>query len=58
MEVPDAEAKPLVKRLKDEHGAHPVFVDDELADKHYNGFSSMCFLPTLLGYICHHICRY
>ena len=41
LEVPDVEAKPLVKRLKDEYGAVPVFVDDELADKHYNGFSSM-----------------
>lgn len=52
LEVPDAEAKPLVKRLKDEHGAHPVFVDDELADKHYNGFSSMYFLLNLPGHIC------
>ncbi|KAK6592533.1 glycosyltransferase family 20 [Botrytis cinerea] len=46
LEVPDAEAKPLVKRLKDEHGAHPVFVDDELADKHYNGFSN-CSQKTI-----------
>ncbi|TGO64983.1 hypothetical protein BOTNAR_0082g00250 [Botryotinia narcissicola] len=45
LEVPDAEAKPLVKRLKDEHGAHPVFVDDELADKHYNGFSNSILWP-------------
>lgn len=47
LEVPDAEAKPLVKRLKEEYGAHPVFVDDELADKHYNGFSSMYYLPPI-----------
>jgi trehalose 6-phosphate synthase len=26
--------------LKDEYGAIPVFVEDELADRHYNGFSS------------------
>ncbi|KAF7943462.1 hypothetical protein EAE96_011388 [Botrytis aclada] len=45
LEVPEAEAKPLVKRLKDEHGAHPVFVDDELADKHYNGFSNSILWP-------------
>ncbi|ESZ96813.1 alpha,alpha-trehalose-phosphate synthase [Sclerotinia borealis F-4128] len=45
LEVPDAEAKPLVKRLKDEYGAHPVFVDDELADKHYNGFSNSILWP-------------
>jgi len=40
LEVPEAEAAPMVKRLKDEHGAVPVFIDDELADRHYNGFSS------------------
>ena len=40
LEVPEAEVEPLVKRLKDEYGAVPVFVEDELADRHYNGFSS------------------
>jgi trehalose 6-phosphate synthase len=40
LEVPDAEAGPMVKRLKEEYNAHPVFIDDELADRHYNGFSS------------------
>lgn len=45
LEVPEAEAGPMVQRLKDEYGAVPVFVDDELADRHYNGFSSMPLLP-------------
>lgn len=40
LEVPKDEAGPLVDRLKKEYGAIPVFVDDELADRHYNGFSS------------------
>jgi len=40
LEVPGDEAKELTARLKDEYGAIPVFIDDELADKHYNGFSS------------------
>lgn len=40
LEVPDAEAGPVVQRLKDQYNAHPVFVDDELADRHYNGFAS------------------
>ena len=40
LEVPDAEAGTLVKRLKNEYNAVPVFIDDELADRHYNGFSS------------------
>lgn len=41
LEVPEAEAGPMVKRLNEEYNAHPVFIDDELADRHYNGFSSM-----------------
>lgn len=40
LEVPENETGPMVKKLKDEHNAIPVFVDDELADRHYNGFSS------------------
>lgn len=40
LEVSEAEAGAMVKRLKEEHGAVPVFIDDELADMHYNGFSS------------------
>lgn len=41
LEVPENEVESMSKRLKDEYGAHPVFIDDELADRHYNGFSSM-----------------
>jgi trehalose 6-phosphate synthase len=44
LEVPEKEAGPLTKRLKDEYNAVPVFIDDELADRHYNGFSSKEFL--------------
>lgn len=40
LEVPENEVDGMKQRLKDEYGAHPVFIDDELADKHYNGFSS------------------
>lgn len=40
LEVPDNEAGPMIDQLKKEYNAHPVFVDDDLADKHYNGFSS------------------
>lgn len=42
LEVPENEVDGMKKRLKDEYDAHPVFVDDELADRHYNGFASMC----------------
>lgn len=40
LEVPEEEIPIVKKRLKDEYGAVPVFIDDELADRHYNGFSS------------------
>ena len=40
LEVPEAEVGPMRQRLLDEYGAVPVFVDDELADRHYNGFAS------------------
>ena len=49
LEVPEAEIGPLQKRLKDEYGAVPVFVEDELADRHYNGFSSKNYQTGLLA---------
>lgn len=45
LEVPEAEAAPLIKQLSDEYGAVPVFIDDELADRHYNGFSNSILWP-------------
>ncbi len=47
LEVPEAEAGHLTERLKDEYNAVPVFIDDDLADKHYNGFSSKLLRQTL-----------
>lgn len=41
LEVPEEERQTLVDQLQKEEGATPVFIDDELADRHYNGFSSM-----------------
>jgi len=40
LEVPEPEIPVVKQRLKDEYGAVPVFIDDDLADRHYNGFSS------------------
>lgn len=40
LEVPEEEIPEVKQRLKEEYGAVPVFIDDELADRHYNGFSS------------------
>ncbi|KFY82309.1 hypothetical protein V500_10637 [Pseudogymnoascus sp. VKM F-4518 (FW-2643)] len=45
LEVPEAEVEDLTTRLRDEYGATPIFVDDELADRHYNGFSNSILWP-------------
>lgn len=47
LEVPDAEAEPMRQQLKEKHNAIPVFIDDELADRHYNGFASAS-VPSML----------
>lgn len=45
IEVPESEIEYLNDKLKQEYNAVPVFLSDDLADKHYNGFSSA---PTTL----------
>ncbi len=40
LEVPEDEIGEVTGKLKEEFNAIPVFMDDELADRHYNGFSS------------------
>lgn len=40
LQVPEDEVVDLKRRLKQEYGASPIFLDDDLAEKHYNGFSS------------------
>ena len=40
LEVPEDEIATLKTQLKEEHNAIPIMLDDELADRHYNGFSS------------------
>src|SRR3954447_12675896 len=37
IEIPDDEVGPLKQRLKDEYNAIPVLLDDETADRYYNG---------------------
>ena len=46
LEVPEPEIPVVKQRLKEEYGAVPVFIDDDLADRHYNGFSSQFLLPA------------
>ncbi len=52
LQVPEDEVEDMKKKLKDDYGAVPVFIDDDLAEKHYNGFSSphhppYCYTPSL-----------
>lgn len=44
-ELPEDEQKTVKDKLLKEHSCLPVFVDDELADMHYNGFSNSILWP-------------
>ncbi|KAH8726489.1 alpha,alpha-trehalose-phosphate synthase-like protein subunit [Phaeosphaeriaceae sp. PMI808] len=45
LQVPEDEVETLEGQLKDEYNAVPVFLDDDLADRHYNGFSNAIMWP-------------
>ncbi|KAG5440533.1 hypothetical protein PCK2_000358 [Pneumocystis canis] len=45
VEIPKSEQDYVVSRLMKEYHAIPVFMDNELADKHYNGFSNSILWP-------------
>lgn len=45
LQVPRSEVAMLNKRLNEEFSATPVFMDDELSDRHYNGFSNSILWP-------------
>ncbi|KAE8348623.1 glycosyl transferase [Aspergillus coremiiformis] len=47
LEVPEHEVPSMKQKLKDEFNATPVFMDDKLADRHYNGFSNSILWPLL-----------
>lgn len=51
LEIPEDEIPLLKERLKDEYNAIPIMLDDDLADRHYNGFSSPC--PIVFDTRCH-----
>ena len=40
LDVPQEDRKDLEDRLLNETSTMPVFVDNELAESHYNGFSN------------------
>ena len=45
LEVPEDEVEEVTTRLQDEFNAKPIFMSDELADRHYNGFSNAIMWP-------------
>ncbi|CAD0094704.1 unnamed protein product [Aureobasidium mustum] len=45
IQVPQNEIGLVKDRLWKEYGAVPIFMDDELADRHYNGFSNSILWP-------------
>ncbi|KAF2101782.1 glycosyl transferase [Rhizodiscina lignyota] len=47
LEVPEDEIKKLKEQLKEEYNAVPIMLADELADRHYNGFSNSILWPLL-----------
>jgi trehalose 6-phosphate synthase len=40
LEVPEEEIPTLKDQLKEQYNAVPIMLDDDVADRHYNGFSS------------------
>ena len=50
-EVQPDKVEYIEKALKDKFNAIPVFLDDKLADLHYNGFSSKCQCFYIYVYI-------
>ena len=40
MEIPKEEEEELEGRLREEFGAVPVFLEEGLSERYYNGFSS------------------
>lgn len=59
LEVPEGDIEKVSEQLKEQYSAHPVFIDDDLADRHYNGFASASTLtpPQQFLYIISGIIR-
>lgn len=45
LDVPMEERELVSKRLMDEYSCLPVYISDEIADRHYNGFSNSILWP-------------
>ena len=40
MVIPDADQESMTERLRAEYRALPIYLDEDTAEKHYNGFSN------------------
>ncbi|KAJ8327376.1 Trehalose-6-P synthase/phosphatase complex synthase subunit [Batrachochytrium dendrobatidis] len=45
LELPPSEQAIVRKQLMEQYSCAPVFIDDDVADKHYNGFSNSILWP-------------
>ncbi|MBW0518136.1 hypothetical protein O181_057851 [Austropuccinia psidii MF-1] len=45
LDVPESDRDQVERRLAEEYSCKPVWLSDELADKHYNGFSNSILWP-------------
>lgn len=45
VDVPEGEREEVSRRLMEEYSCKPVFISDEIADRHYNGFSNSILWP-------------
>ncbi|KAG0361723.1 Trehalose-6-P synthase/phosphatase complex synthase subunit [Gamsiella multidivaricata] len=45
IDIPEAERAQVQKELLEKYSCMPVFIDDEIADMHYNGFSNSILWP-------------
>lgn len=45
LQVPQDEVEEVTTRLKDDFNAVPVFIDEDVADRHYNAFSNSIMWP-------------
>jgi len=40
MVIPEADQKSVSDKLWEEYDALPIYLDEDIAEKHYNGFSN------------------
>jgi trehalose 6-phosphate synthase len=48
MPIPESDQESMTEKLRAEYSALPIYLDEEVAEKHYNGFSnSILWYPPL-----------